>query len=91
MTSVERIVEYCNLESEAPPETDTKPPDDWPSRGQVEFDSMSFTYHKGLPDVLHHITCTIKPTEKVCFPFSFFKEAMAQMYESNGIKLRYSL
>jgi len=65
MTSVERIVEYCNLEPEAPPETDTKPPGDWPSRGHVEFDSMSFTYHKGLPDVLHHITCTIKPTEKI--------------------------
>ena len=66
MTSVERNVEYCNLEPEAPPETDTKPPGDWPSRGHVEFDSMSFTYHKGLPDVLHHITCTMKPTEKVC-------------------------
>lgn len=69
MTSVERIVEYMNLESEAPAETQTKPEDDWPSRGQIEFDSMSFTYHRGLPDVLHHITCTIKPTEKV---FSYF-------------------
>ena len=66
MTSVERIVEYCHLESEAPAETNTKPPVDWPSRGHIEFDSMSFTYHKGLPDVLHHITCTIKATEKVC-------------------------
>lgn len=65
MTSVERIVEYCNLESEAPSETDAKAPDEWPSRGQMEFDSMSFSYHKGLPDVLHHITCIIKPTEKV--------------------------
>ena len=66
MTSVERIVEYMNLDSEAPAETDTKPKDNWPPRGQIEFDSMSFTYHKGLPDVLHHISCTIKPTEKVC-------------------------
>ncbi|XP_020609632.1 multidrug resistance-associated protein 4-like isoform X3 [Orbicella faveolata] len=65
MTSVERIVEYMNLDSEAPAETDTKPKDDWPPRGQIEFDSMSFTYHKGLPDVLHHISCTIKPTEKI--------------------------
>ena len=69
MNSVERIVEYMNLDSEAPAESHTRPKDDWPPLGQIEFDSMSFTYHKGLPDVLHHISCTIKPTEKVC---SFF-------------------
>ena len=66
MTSVERIVEYMNLDSEAPAETDTKPRVNWPPRGQIELDRMPFTYHKGLPDVLHHISCTIKPTEKVC-------------------------
>ena len=65
MTSVERIVEYINLEAEAPAETVTKPKDDWPSRGQIDFDDMSFRYHCSLPDVLHHITCTIKPSEKV--------------------------
>ena len=58
-------MEYINLDPEAPAETDTKPKDDWPSRGQIDFDKMSFTYHSGLPDVLHHITCTIKATEKV--------------------------
>lgn len=67
MTSVERIVEYCNLEPEAPRETDTKPPDDWPSKGQIEFNKMSFRYHKSLPRVLHGITCCIKPSEKVFF------------------------
>ncbi|XP_027046092.1 multidrug resistance-associated protein 4-like isoform X2 [Pocillopora damicornis] len=65
MTSVERIVEYINLEAEAPAETVTKPKDDWPSRGQIDFDDMSFRYHRSLPDVLHHITCTIKPSEKI--------------------------
>ncbi|PFX19388.1 Multidrug resistance-associated protein 4 [Stylophora pistillata] len=35
MTSVERILEYCNLEPEAPRETDTKPPDGWPPKGVV--------------------------------------------------------
>ncbi|XP_022800440.1 multidrug resistance-associated protein 4-like isoform X3 [Stylophora pistillata] len=65
MTSVERIVEYIDLEAEAPAETDTKPKDDWPSRGQIDFDNMSFKYHRSLPDVLHHITCTIKPSEKI--------------------------
>ena len=65
MTSVERILEYCDLESEAPSETDTKPPDNWPSKGGIEFDNMSFRYHKSLPRVLHSITCSIKPNEKV--------------------------
>lgn len=65
MTSVERILEYCDLESEAPKETDTKPPDSWPSKGKIDFDNMSFRYHKSLPRVLHSISCTIKPHEKV--------------------------
>lgn len=65
MTSVERILEYCSLEPEAPRETDTKPPADWPSKGEIEFDNMSFKYHKSLPRVLHSISCCIKPHEKV--------------------------
>lgn len=65
MTSVERILEYCSLEPEAPRETDTKPPPSWPSKGEIEFDNMSFKYHKSLPRVLHSISCCIKPHEKV--------------------------
>ena len=65
MTSVERVVEYCNLESEASSETDTKPPKTWPPKGQIRMDDMSFSYHRSLPRVLHHITYCIKPMEKV--------------------------
>lgn len=65
MTSVERILEYCNLESEAPRETDTKPPDGWPPKGRIEFEKMSFRYHKSLPRVLHSISCSVQPSEKV--------------------------
>lgn len=65
MTSVERILEYCSLEPEAPRETDIKPPVEWPSKGEIEFDNMSFKYHKTLPRVLHNISCCIKPHEKV--------------------------
>ena len=65
MTSVERILEYCGLESEAPRETDTKPPKNWPTKGKIEFDNMSFRYHKTLPRVLHNISCCINQTEKV--------------------------
>lgn len=65
MTSVERILEYCNLESEAPRETDTKPPDGWPPKGKIEFEKMSFRYHKSLPRVLHSISCSVQPSEKI--------------------------
>lgn len=65
MTSVERILEYCDLESEAAPETEVKPPPNWPSNGNIVFDNMSLAYHKSLPNVLHNISCNIKPKEKV--------------------------
>ena len=77
MTSVERVLEYCDLESEAPPETDTKPPPGWPNKGQILFENMSFAYHRSLPRVLQKISCSIKPREKVwspsvSFPFLSF-------------------
>lgn len=65
MTSVERILEYCNLEPEAPRETDTKPPDGWPPKGKIEFEKMSFRYHNSLPRVLHSISCSVQPSEKI--------------------------
>lgn len=65
MTSVERVLEYCELEPEAPPETDVKPPLEWPHRGSIRFKNMSFSYAKGLPNVLDDVTCHIKSTEKV--------------------------
>ena len=66
MTSVERVLEYCELESEAPSITDVRPPSDWPQRGSIRLKNMSFAYAEGLPNVLHNITCHIKSTEKVC-------------------------
>ena len=65
MTSVERILEYCDLESEAAPETDVKPPPEWPEKGNIVFSDMSLAYHETLPNVLHKISCNIKPKEKV--------------------------
>ena len=72
MTSVERILEYCSLESEAPGETDTKPSDNWPSKGKIEFENVSFRYHKSLPRVLHSISCSINSNEKVISFTSYY-------------------
>ena len=65
MTSVERVLEYCDLESEESPGFDAKPPNDWPQRGCVRFEHVSFAYDQGLPKVLSDIDCCINSTEKV--------------------------
>ncbi|XP_068575379.1 ATP-binding cassette sub-family C member 4 [Cebidichthys violaceus] len=65
MTSVERVVEYTELESEAPWETQKRPPPDWPKKGLVKFDQVSFSYSGDGPKVLHNMTAIFRPKEKV--------------------------
>ncbi|XP_037617803.1 multidrug resistance-associated protein 4-like isoform X1 [Sebastes umbrosus] len=65
MTSVERVVEYTELESEAPWETEKRPPPDWPSKGLVTFDRVIFSYGGDGPPVLKDISATFQPCEKV--------------------------
>uniref|UniRef100_A0A672ZTS9 Cystic fibrosis transmembrane conductance regulator n=1 Tax=Sphaeramia orbicularis TaxID=375764 RepID=A0A672ZTS9_9TELE len=65
MTSVERVVEYTELENEAPWETQKRPPPDWPSNGLVKFDGVSFSYSPEGPVVLHNMKAMFRPKEKV--------------------------
>ncbi|XP_037617466.1 multidrug resistance-associated protein 4-like isoform X2 [Sebastes umbrosus] len=65
MTSVERVVEYTELESEAPWETNKRPPPDWPSKGLVTFDRVSFSYGGDGPMVLQNLKAMFRPKEKV--------------------------
>lgn len=65
MTSVERVMEYTELESEAPWETKKRPPPDWPSKGLVTFDQVSFSYSEDSPPVLHNLKAMFRPREKV--------------------------
>lgn len=65
MTSVERVVEYTELESEAPWETQKRPPPDWPNRGLITFDKINFSYHPDGPVVLKNISAMFRPKEKV--------------------------
>ncbi|XP_008276233.1 ATP-binding cassette sub-family C member 4 [Stegastes partitus] len=65
MTSVERVVEYTELESEAPWETQKRPPPNWPSKGLVTFDQVSFSYSPEGPLVLHNLSAMFRPKEKV--------------------------
>lgn len=65
MTSVERVVEYTELESEAPWETETRPPPDWPRKGLVTFNQVNLSYSSDGPCVLKNISATFQPSEKV--------------------------
>ncbi|XP_077370470.1 ATP-binding cassette sub-family C member 4-like isoform X2 [Festucalex cinctus] len=65
MTSVERVVEYTELKSEAPWVTPTRPPLDWPSGGQVTFDRVHLSYSVDGPLILKDINAIFCPNEKV--------------------------
>ncbi|ODM90032.1 Multidrug resistance-associated protein 4 [Orchesella cincta] len=65
MTSVERNLEYADLPSEAPLESQPgkKPPKDWPSEGGITFKNMSLAYDE--KDVLSQLTFDVQPREKI--------------------------
>ncbi|KAL6455854.1 hypothetical protein MHYP_G00357050 [Metynnis hypsauchen] len=65
MTSVERVVEYTELENEAPWETQKRPPPEWPSQGMITFDRVNFSYSSDGPVVLKNMTAMFRPKEKV--------------------------
>lgn len=65
MTSVERILDYTELESEAPWESYKPPPSDWPTCGTVIFEDVSFGYSPDCEPVLKDLNLTIRSKEKV--------------------------
>lgn len=58
-------MEYTELQSEAPWEMQKRPPPDWPSKGLVTFDQVSFSYSDDGQPVLHNLKATFRPQEKV--------------------------
>ncbi|CAB3379679.1 Hypothetical predicted protein [Cloeon dipterum] len=65
MTSVERVLEFSNLESEPPLESEDKPEKGWPKKGELVFDKFSLKYKDDDPPVLKEISFKINPEEKV--------------------------
>ena len=45
--------------------SETKPKDDWPDKGHVEFKNYSVKYRKELENVLNSINVDVKPGEKI--------------------------
>lgn len=66
IVSVERVLEYAALDSEAPDVIFKKrPPIGWPAQGQISIKNFSTRYREGLDPVLKDISLDIKPREKI--------------------------
>ncbi|KAL8091101.1 ABC transporter C family member 12-like isoform X1 [Apium graveolens] len=66
LNSVERVGTYIDLPSEALTVIETnRPPPGWPSHGSIIFEDVVFRYRPELPPVLHGLSFTISPGEKV--------------------------
>lgn len=67
MTSVERVMEYTNLESEPPLEVEDKKivQSEWPSKGEVKFKNLSMKYSPTSQLTLRNLEFAIQPKEKI--------------------------
>ncbi|KAL9234327.1 hypothetical protein vseg_009210 [Gypsophila vaccaria] len=66
MISVERIIQYTKLKSEAPLVIDDhRPPNDWPTTGTIRFQNLQIRYAEHLPSVLKNISCTFPGRKKI--------------------------
>lgn len=66
MTSVERILQFTELEKEGPFESNPtdKPSSNWPAKGEIKFDRVSLQYTKSEA-VLKSLSFIIEPGMKV--------------------------
>ncbi|KAJ7969063.1 ABC transporter C family member 2-like [Quillaja saponaria] len=66
LNAVERVGNYIDLPSEAPSVIENnRPPPGWPSSGSIKFEDVVLRYRLELPPVLHGLSFTIFPTDKV--------------------------
>ena len=66
MISVERILQFTNIPSEAPLVIeDHRPKPEWPIDGRIELENLHVQYNPALPMVLKGITCTFPGEKKI--------------------------
>uniref|UniRef100_A0ABI0P2B4 Multidrug resistance-associated protein 4-like n=1 Tax=Bos taurus TaxID=9913 RepID=A0ABI0P2B4_BOVIN len=64
MISVQRGIEYTDLEKEAPWELEYRPPPSWPHEGRIYITYVNFKYSLDGPLVLKNLDTLIDPREK---------------------------
>lgn len=65
LISVERILEYSELEPEKRPKKQVELPLSWPNEGRIEFRQVSYKYSYETESVLNRISFEILPKFKV--------------------------
>ncbi|XP_003391409.2 PREDICTED: multidrug resistance-associated protein 4-like [Amphimedon queenslandica] len=67
MVSPERVIAYGGLEVEASLETlpESKPPPNWPDKGNIIFNEICYSHSVDGPQVLSNISCLISSRSKV--------------------------
>ncbi|KAM7524856.1 hypothetical protein LguiA_014758 [Lonicera macranthoides] len=66
LNAVERVGTYIELPSEGPTVIEgSRPPPGWPSDGSIKFEDVVLRYRPELPPVLHGLSFTISPSDKV--------------------------
>lgn len=64
--SIERIYQYSQIPSEAPPLIeDFRPPPSWPVNGTIQLIDLKVRYKENLPLVLHGVSCTFPGGKKI--------------------------
>ncbi|KAF5741812.1 ABC transporter C family member 5-like [Tripterygium wilfordii] len=64
--SIERIYQYSQIPSEAPPTIDdSRPPSSWPENGTIDIIDLKVRYNENLPLVLHGVSCSFPGGKKI--------------------------
>ncbi|OAD04478.1 hypothetical protein MUCCIDRAFT_140453 [Mucor lusitanicus CBS 277.49] len=63
--AVERVVEFMEMDQEAPATTELRPPHNWPTRGRIDVRDLAIKYAADLDPVLKGISFSVKPQEKI--------------------------
>ncbi|KAI8576229.1 hypothetical protein K450DRAFT_192932 [Umbelopsis ramanniana AG] len=63
--SVERVVEYTELDQDPPAVVQPRPLSTWPEQGIIEFKDLHVKYAPDLETVLRGVSFKVKPKEKV--------------------------
>ncbi|CAJ2668412.1 unnamed protein product [Trifolium pratense] len=66
MISIERILQFSNIPSEAPIVIeDCRPAPEWPSEGKIELHNLHIQYNPAAPMVLKGVTCVFQGHNKI--------------------------